>query len=87
MVGEVVLWGRGVWACLVRLDVGAEADVQGSRGGEHRGAVPPCCGDVEDCCRLGDIVDVFADVEVPEFVYSGGESLRDGHVSGGWESM
>lgn len=62
---------------LVCFDVCAEADAQGACGVEHGLAVPPRDGYVEDGGGLGDIVDVFADVELAEFLDGRAEALWD----------
>lgn len=58
-------------------DVRAEADAKSARGVEHGLAVPPRDGYVEDGGGFGHIVDVFADVELAEFLDGRAKALWD----------
>ena len=51
------------------LDVRAKSDVQRLHSMDHLRAVSPDDGGIENGAWLGDVGDVFADVDLPEIVF------------------
>lgn len=61
------------------LYMSSEAHPESLGGIKHRLTVSLCLGDIENYCRLWNVVDILSYVELPKFVHRWRTKLRDAH--------